>query len=127
MRRDLPSPPEPDPVPTLWDSIEPPPVVESIDPSPGSIQEAFDAFHRDNRWVYDALRKLALDLVGRGRTKIGMKMLFEVVRWQYQRSTTDESSPFMINNNFTSRYARLLMDSEPALAGIFEVREIRAA
>lgn len=127
MRRDLPSPPEDDPVLNLWDSLTPPVVIETIDPRPGSIQEAFDAFHRDNYWVYEALRRLALDLVGRGRTKIGMKMLFEVVRWSYQRSTTDDSSPFLINNNFTSRYARLLMDQEPALAGVFDLRALKVA
>lgn len=127
MRRDLPSPPEPDPVPTLWDSLTPPVVIESLDPRPGSIQEAFDAFHEANPWVYEALRRLALDLVARGRTKIGIKMLTEVVRWQFQRSTADESSPFLINNNFTSRYARLLMDREPALAAVFEVRGLKAA
>lgn len=127
MRRDLPSRPQPDPVANLWDSLEPPVVIESIDPPPGSIQEAFERFHADNRWVYDALRALALDLVDRGRTKVGIGMCFEVLRWQHTRSTSDPTSEFKLNNNLRSRYARLLMDNEPALAGVFDVRELKAA
>ncbi len=87
-----------------------------------SIQEKFEAFHRNNPWVYQALRELTADLVQRGVRKIGMKMLFEVLRWQVARTTTD--TDFKLNNIYTSRYARLL-DAE--FPGVFELRELKAA
>lgn len=128
-RFDRPTPPPTDPPPNLWDSLEPPEVVPAplADPVPGSIQESFEQFHRDNPWVYEALRRLAVDLVRRGRKKVGIGMLFEVLRWQHTRETVDPNSEFKLNNNLRSRYARLLMDNEAELAGAFEVRELKAA
>lgn len=126
-RFDRPSPPPTDPPPNLWDTLEPPEVIPTAEPVPGSIQEAFEHFHAANPWVYEALRRLALDLVHRGRKKVGIGMLFEVLRWQHSRQTTDEHSDFKLNNNLRSRYARLLMENEEELAGVFEVRELKAA
>jgi hypothetical protein len=91
-----------------------------------SIQERFERFHQANPWVYESLRTLSLDLVGRGQTRIGIGMLFEVMRWHYARSTKDPSSDFRLNNDYRSRYSRLLMDNEPELAFVFETRVLRA-
>lgn len=92
-----------------------------------TIQQQFELFHEANPWVYEALRRLALDLVRRGRGRIGVKMLFEVLRWHYWRSTLDATSDFKLNNNYHSRYARMLMAHEPLLADAFETRELKAA
>lgn len=70
-----------------------------------SLQDQFERFHA---------------------AKIGVGMLMEVCRWQYTRSTTDQTSPFRLNNNWRSRYSRLIMEREPDLAGMFDVRELRA-
>lgn len=93
---------------------------------PGSIEEAFDLFHAENPWVYLHLVKLARDLQRRGHRKIGIAMLFEVLRWSYLMSTTDPTSDFKLNNNYRSRYARKIMTEQPDLAGIFETRELKA-
>ncbi len=91
----------------------------------GSIQERFEAFHDANPWVCRALEQLTADLVGRGRRRIGIKSLFEVLRWHYNRAT--EGDDFRLNNSYTSRYARLLIDRHPEWADVFETRELRAA
>jgi hypothetical protein len=91
----------------------------------GSLTEQFIRFHRANPWVYDALVTLARDLVHRGHRRVGIGMLFEVLRWQYQMRTVGDD--FKLNNNFRSRYARLIMGSEPDLADVFETRELRSA
>lgn len=91
-----------------------------------TIEQRFRGFHQQNPRVYDALRKLAVDLVQMGHERVGMKMLFEVVRWQHAMRTTKDGG-FKLNNDFTALYARLLMDREPALAGRFETREMRGA
>ena len=85
------------------------------------IEIAFWAFHHDNPQVYDALRRLALNLVERGHDHYGIKALCEVVRFEHVMATND--SAFKINNNYTALYARMLMKREPRLDGFFEVRE----
>lgn len=111
-----------DPSATLFDHGLAP-AVEPIPPNT-SIEHSFAEFHRANPWVCEALTKLALDLHARGRKRIGMKMLFEVLRWQHALATIDEHSVFVLNNSLTSRYARLIMEQNPELAGIFETRKL---
>ena len=86
-----------------------------------TLEEQFAAFHSANPHVYQALRRLAVQMVRRGHRRIGIKMLFEVLRWQYAMQTIDDSD-FKLNNSYTSFYARLLMEREPELAGYFETR-----
>lgn len=91
-----------------------------------TIEEAFENFHTANPWVYRALVELARDLVRRGHRHIGIGMLFEVLRWQWWIGTTDDASDFKLNNNYRSRYARLIMRQEEDLADVFETRVLTA-
>jgi len=93
----------------------------------GTIQERFDAFDRANPWIYNALVELSRELLGSGKDRIGMKMLFEVLRWEYLKRTTDEASDFKLSNSYTSRYARRIMAQEHELDGIFETRPLVSA
>jgi hypothetical protein len=121
-RFDSPDPIESPPAPTLFDHGLVPTVVAV--PGTGSIEGNFLAFHEANPWVYRALVRLARDLHRRGRKRIGIGMLFEVLRWQHSLATVDQASDFKLNNNYRSRYARLIMDREADLAGIFETRRL---
>ena len=114
--------------PTLFDPppIAPRPTLHPAQP-PATIQEAFENFHSLNPWVADELRRMALDLVRAGHQRIGLKMLFEVLRWRYMRGTTDPGSEFKLNNNYASRYARLLEATTPELEGRFQMRKVRTA
>lgn len=94
-------------------------------PRDGTIQQRFEAFHEANPWIYRALVALARDWIERGHSRAGIKSFIEVVRWQYGRQSSGE--PWKLNNNFTSRYARLIAAQEPDLADLFETRELRAA
>lgn len=85
------------------------------------IEIAFWDFHHENPQVYDALRRLAFQLVDRGHEHYGIKALCEVVRFKHVMATNDPA--FKVNNNFTALYARMLMKNEPRLDGFFEVRE----
>jgi hypothetical protein len=91
-----------------------------------TIEETFLAFHAANPWVYDALVRLAREWVRLGRRHLGIGMLFEVLRWEWNRATADPASDFKLNNNYRSRYARLMMDQEEDLAGLFELRVLTA-
>jgi len=90
-----------------------------------TLQERFERFHEANPHVYIALVRLARQARSRGRRKIGMKMLFEVLRWNYRLQTDGEE--FKLCNSYTSRYSRLIEAQEPDLAGLFEKRELLAA
>ncbi len=104
----------------LWADI----VQQHVHTNPApTIHDAFLAFDDANPHVYEALVQLALDLANRGHRRIGIGMLFEVLRWQTAMVTTD--SGFKLNNNYRSHYARAIMDNVPDLAGIFELRELR--
>lgn len=88
-----------------------------------TIQERFEAFHKLNPQVYAALRSLALQMVGNGVRQYGIKGLFEILRWDFAMQTKGE--PFRLSNDFSSRYARLLMKQNPQLNGFFELRVLR--
>jgi hypothetical protein len=95
-------------------------------PSGVTIEEAFDEFHRANPHVARNLRYLALQAVHAGRKRVGMKFLFERLRWEYFLKIEHDENAFALNNNFTSRYSRLLMKEDPELAGVFEVRGLKS-
>lgn len=91
-----------------------------------SIQEQFEDFHRANPMVYRTLVMLARQWKHKHRdTRLGISMLWERARWELHVPTS--GSPFRLNNDFRSRYARLIAESEPDLAGLFETRRLRAA
>jgi hypothetical protein len=95
---------------TLWDSEKP------------SILERFDKFHTENPQVYRSLVQLARDMrSNRADRKIGMKMLFEVLRWNHFLNTNSDDD-FKLCNDFTAPYARLIMAREVDLAGAFNLR-----
>lgn len=89
-----------------------------------SIQQKFELFHAANPWVYTAFEKLTADWVERGKRRIGIGMLTEVIRWHYGRQTTGDG--FKVNNNFRSRYVRLLLNKHPEWSTVFETRELKA-
>lgn len=91
-----------------------------------TIDFAFRAFHAKHANVYAAVCHLARQAKRAGRTKIGIGMLWEVLRWQTFIAANDEHEQYKLNNNYRSRYARLIMDVEDDLDGIFDLRELHA-
>jgi hypothetical protein len=88
--------------------------------------ERFEQFHYANPQVATALESMAAELIQRGRKRVGIKMLMEVLRWNYQMKTEDPNSDFKLNNNYAPYYARLLIERHPEWASVFELREIRS-
>ena len=88
--------------------------------------DKFEEFYRLNPQVYTLLESMTRELVNRGRRKIGIKMLFEVLRWNYYMETDDPNSDFKINNNYAPYYSRLLLEKHPEWEGVFELRTIRS-
>ncbi|MFF4051922.1 hypothetical protein ACFYZ5_35295 [Streptomyces chartreusis] len=98
--------------------------VRQPDGQAATIQAQFEAFHQLNPWVLRALESLTATYLRRGATRVGIGMLFEVLRWRYAMAT-EGGDEFRLNNNFRSRYVRLLIERHPEWAGAFEVRSLR--
>lgn len=81
----------------------------------------FAAYHAANPHVYDEIVMLARRAKRSGAQRIGMKQLWEVMRWRHMLSTRDPEG-WKLNNDYTSCYARLVMLREGDLAGMFELR-----
>lgn len=86
------------------------------------LEKAFWLFHQQNPQVYEVLCTLARQWMQmKGKNKLGIKMLFERARWEIAMTT--KSDTFKLNNNHTAFYARLIMQNEPDLAGVFALRQ----
>lgn len=103
----------------LFAIVEPETIAEA------TIEERFLAFHEANPHVYRSLVALARQMRAGGRARVSIKLLIERLRWEYAMRTTRPEGEYAINNDYTSRYARLIMASNPDLAGIFELRRLR--
>ena len=88
------------------------------------LERSFWKFHLANPHVYSLLVRLAREWKDQTGRKLGIKMLFERARWEYSTRTTEEDPT--LNNNHTAFYARLIMEQERDLKGIFNLREQRS-
>jgi hypothetical protein len=89
-----------------------------------TIQERFEAFHAENPEVYQLLCRYSREAKSAGRNHYGIEALFSRIRWHKQIETRGDD--FKLNNDFRSRYARLLMQKESDLDGFFELRNLRS-
>lgn len=92
--------------------------------SVSALQAQFETFHAENPKVYKKLVELARLVKRRGFEHYSIKSLFEQVRWHFNIETNDVD--FKLNNNYHSRYARLIMAQEKDLVDFFELRCLSA-
>ncbi|MGW1669206.1 hypothetical protein [Streptomyces sp. NPDC002324] len=95
----------------------PEPVGRPIDRR--TITEQFLDLDTEHPYVYRALERLTTDRIAAGATRIGLKALFEALRWRLPQGLRG------LNNNFTALYARKLIADHPDWAGAFELRRRR--
>jgi len=91
-----------------------------------TIDERFREFDRENPVVYAHLERLAYEGVNAGMKKLGIRNLWEVMRWHVYMTTRDPSH-LRLNDHYHSRYVRKLIDDHPDLEPYFELRKLRAA
>ena len=91
--------------------------------APAKADMAFIAYHHKNPHVYAAFRTIALRLYERGVRHYGAKAIMEIVR--YETIIRAQTEPLKTNNNYTSRYARLLATNDSRFADFFEFRTLR--
>jgi len=91
-----------------------------------SIQQKFEAFHRENPRVYELLVKFSRQVKATGREHYSINAVFERIRWHVFIETKADDQ-FKLNNIYRSRYARMLMEKEPDLRDFFDTRELKRA
>lgn len=89
-----------------------------------TIQQKFEKFNRENPTIYKELVRLATIAKVQGVQRYSAKAMFEVIRWNFVLRRLGAN--FRINNDFTSRYARLINRREPGLRNFFTVRKLKA-
>lgn len=89
-----------------------------------TIQQRFDLWVKANPWVIPTCEHLISAWLTAGHRRVGMKAIWEQVRWQYGMTTGDT---FKANNDWTSRAARLILERHPEWADAIETRRLRAA
>lgn len=95
-----------------------------VNPSSRSkIEAAFWEFHAKHPEVYRELVALCRELRRRGYERFGIATVFEVARWRSMISRGPQDS-FRLNNNYRAYYARLIMEREADLAGVFSTRAL---
>jgi hypothetical protein len=91
-----------------------------------TIAERFRQFHFDNPLVFELIVKLAQEQYRRGKERVGIKALWEQIRWHMFLGKLRIRGEYTLNNDFTSRYVRMLIEKYPAYRGLFELRVLRA-
>lgn len=90
-----------------------------------TIDQRFADFHAANPSIYRKLVNLARDVKGAGRDHCSIDFLMHRLRWYYHIELKAPEA-FKINNSYSSRYARMVMQTEPDLCDFFEIRKLRA-
>lgn len=85
------------------------------------INEAFWKFYQEHPDVYELFDRFTWQLIKRGYDRGSAKLIFERIRWE---TMFRAPGPVKINNNFTSRYARLWEHKNPEHKGFFRHRAL---
>ena len=90
-----------------------------------SIQEQFETFRIAHPEVLPILERLTDQALSAGMRRIGIGFLWERMRWT-MRVERRSGEDYKLNNNYRSRYVRLLIELHPEWESVFETRELRA-
>lgn len=91
-----------------------------------TIDQKFKKYHKDNPRVYDLIVKYSNKVRAAGFKHYGIWAIINQVRWHVDVETQDPDG-FKMNNNYCSRYARMVMDNHPHLDGLFRLRQLKEA
>lgn len=88
-----------------------------------SIADRFDSWSVANQHVLDEMLRIARAWLDRGDGFISSKALWEACRISLSAS---KEGGYKLNNDFTAPAARWLLEQEPRLVGVIELRQRRA-
>jgi hypothetical protein len=89
-----------------------------------SIQERFEEFNQEHPEVLDLMTQIAYQEKAKGHSKYSCHLILLRVKWDFlllHGKRTDFS------NDFSSRYARRIMELNAGLDGFFTIHELETA
>lgn len=88
------------------------------------VERAFIEYHEAKPWVRDRIVAMVRRYASVGKRR-GIGFFFEMLRHEVFMASEDADG-FKLNNNFRSRYARLIEFEHADLRGYFRKRRLRA-
>lgn len=89
------------------------------------LYKNFFKFHKKHPHVWEIFKVKAWQAKEAGKLKYGAKAIMEAARWEYE-ITEKFGDEFVINNNYTALYARMMVEKFPDFNGFFEFRELQS-
>jgi hypothetical protein len=89
-----------------------------------NIDEKFFKYHEKNPHVFDLFYKYTMEVKAKGFDHYSTDAIMHRIRW-HRMIETDINERFKMNDNYTSRYARLLVEKYPELDGFFRNRQLK--
>jgi hypothetical protein len=107
-------------------SVIRPPTTWKPDPLHSRIDRRFLEFHQANPAIYEMIVRFCRDVRKyNAKRRTSIDLIWGRLRWELSIEVNPMGlEDYKLNNDFRSRYARLVMAQEPDLDGIFEVREL---
>jgi len=90
-------------------------------PRCATLEQSFLFFNTANPHIWEEIKRRARLLLRNGAKRIGIKMIYESIRYDYAIHTNG-SRP-KLNNNYTAFYARKLSELPDMPPGVIELRE----
>lgn len=106
---------------TIQDALDLPIAEPTYTPGM-TLEDRYRAWREVNGHVVAEFERRAGRLILAGRTRIGMKMLAESIR--YETSLRSVSDPWRVNNSYVSLIARELIREHPAWSTHIETRAL---
>jgi hypothetical protein len=96
-----------------------------IKKTPPTIQQRFELYHRRHPEVWELFVQFAEAAKRAGRRHYSSRAILHRIRWEREVDQRADES-FKISNLWSSRYARLLISTDPdRWDGFFDLREIK--
>jgi hypothetical protein len=91
-------------------------------PKKKTLWERWTIYHEANPHVLTTLTEMAFKSSRAGQRNIGIAMLIEVLRWKTNVETV-QTDGFKIADPLAAVYARVIMQNNPELRGIFKLKQ----
>ncbi len=89
-----------------------------------ALDEKFFKYHKDNPHVLELLLMYTRQVKEAGFDTYSLNTIMNRVRWHVNIETKDIEG-YKMNNNYSSRYARLIVLEAPEFEGFFNNRELQ--
>lgn len=98
------------------------PIAEPTYTPAMTLEQRYEAWREVNGHVVAEFERRTRRLVDAGRSRIGMKMIAEAIR--YETSLRSVGDPWRVNNSYTSFIARELIRRHPQWSALIETRAL---